>query len=218
MGIGHYGLENPHPYSVNKFSQDESYIVCFGDKNDEITIGNYKVVHGSDEAAVLHRTQNEIVELENDYMKKRTELKTDKYKCIRVTPDEAIGLDNDLIDIIPLGYLKVFEEDSLVIFTGQDHQSELNNMEIHSRKKAVRCLSENDLIPIHIDLGSSQVNFDVVFKDQSVGIRSLDPERVTNLKVEENNWLELSMDVDNLGATMIDLDGTIQDIKAELIH
>lgn len=218
MGIGHYGLKDPYPYSVDKFNQDEVYIVCFGDTEDNITIGSYRVVHGSDDAVVLHRTQDQVVELRTDYRKQRTELKTDEYRCIRVTDNEAIGLSKDLIDIVPLGYLRVFDEDSLVILTGQDRESELNYTEIHSRKKVVRCHSESDLIPIHVDLNPSQVNFDVVFKDQSVGIRSLDPERVSNLTVEENNWLELSMDVDNLGATTINLDGTVEDLKAELIH
>lgn len=217
MGIGQYGLKDPYPYSVSKFDKGERYITCFGDGSDNITTGMYRVVKGTEDETVLHQTQEEIVQVRDGKRNERTKRRPGEYKSIRITSEETEALGTEPEMIIPLGYVKVLNEDSLMIFAGEKHQSRVNYVEIHSKEKVIRCHSESELIPIHVNTNFSQVNFDVIFREGSVGVRSLDPERVTNLKVQESNWLELARNIENLNALTVELDNNVLDLDAELM-
>lgn len=211
MVIGQYGLENPRAQTVDKFDPDDVHVVCFADESDSVKVGTYKTVQATDTEAVMHRTQDKIVTLRDGQERVKEPC---GFKSINIKSEGSTGLNSKPVRIVPLGYLNIFEEESLVIFTGSDYESNLNYAEVHSRGKVVRCYSEFD-VSIYAGIDNSMLGFSVEFEKESISLKSIDPKQVTHLKVEENNWLELARSVQNLEATIISLDNEVDDLVVQ---
>lgn len=211
MVIGQYGLENPSVHTVDKFDPSDVHVVCFADESDNVIVGTYKTVQATDTEAVMHRTQDQTVTLRDK--QERVE-EPCGFNSINIKGKGSTALNSKPVGITPLGYLNIFEDESLVIFTGSDYESNLNYAEVHSREKVVRCYSECD-VSIYADTDNGMLGFSVAFEKESISILSIDQRQVTHLKVEENNWLGLARSVENLGATIISLEDELEDLTVQ---
>lgn len=196
MGIGQYGLKDPHRCSLDDFKCGEEYVIGLFDKSMDRFFCCWSRVIRSDEEVVF-----DVLSSEN--------------KCQSVLIDEerreAI-IKDQVVEVVMIGYYRLYECDDLLFFGGDKYEEDYSEVYIRSpHTTKSKSFDSDQLIEVESSYEISKMKF-VSFKNRnSVQVQSgLEYSHIQELACKNDTWLELGLQLDSLNVFKFEAEGEIK--------
>lgn len=195
MGIGQYGLKDPHRCSLEDFDYGDEYVVGIFDNRDRFLCCWSRVVRSDDEVVF--------------------DVLSSEHKCqsIRIDKDrrEAI-IEDQVVEVVMIGYYRLYGTDDLLIFGGDKYGEDCSKVYIRSPSTAKsKSFDTDQLIQIETSYEISEIKF-VSFKNRnSAHVQSgLEYSHIQELTCENDSWLEVGLQLDSLNLFNFESEGSIK--------
>lgn len=200
MAIGRYGIESPHRCTLSDFNVKEEYLILFFRKDTkEIFVSWSRVI----------RSQNEVVF--------KILSSEDKCSSVLVSSDKRQAIiEDEVVEISIIGYHRIFKSNDLMIFGGKDDSSNRTKVYVSSSDKTETKSFDSKDQPIKVEMSYETAKFKFVrYMNESF----LNTQRggnffeINQLSPENDTWLELGLQLENLSFFTLDVEGEVRDFN-----